>query len=357
MKQITEYVNEQFLIDSMLEIDAKIVCEALQAKILLELSKQLQDVKDAEINKKKEDKWRSIYARNFRQLFGDQGICWDKISDDDIEEMSGDENNDKFVRSVLQQKKDAIILVRDKEDKFFEYCILSWGDMYYIGKGSETGYGMKQGERMGYRNGRRAQWHDMAQKDKIELTQGKKLYVITNISKKKSEYRDVRSEKEQAKDGMIYFDEYSLKQIANANVKRYKEIIAKHKAEKVNDNKLINEVNAIIQKVANLAATVAKDPVKYIDVISKLSIVSTWVYDKPYTSYQNYDRKYHTYGVEGLLPNLMKYTEALGDAKKEGGYSWSSKDSKMKDVERYQKNLENGVEKCKKLLEEIDSLI
>ena len=254
-----------------------------------------------------------------------------------------DKNADKQVRDVLKGKTQAIILVKDKEDKDFEFVIFKTGSMYYL-----KPHGSKDaGANTGYPTGRRS-WHELTQKEKIELCQGKNLYFI-DAKESSKEYYDKRNEREKSRQGMLMFDPYSLRKIAEDNIKRYKEIIRKNAASKKNNNALLDECEQIIKRASELATEVAKNPVVNADLIGDVSTLCAWIYDDRTYHYDKYQKKYVYSGVPGILRTMVKYTRLVKDLAKTGGY-----EHQQDELKACEAALKQGVQKGKEIIAKIE---
>lgn len=369
MKNINEFIKGYFIQEELAEIDANLVCESFNCQLLKDLAKQLKDQKDNEKKKNDEEYERKLkeyekngwgkpyrethtYSQNFKKIFGGYygNIEWYKVTDKDITKIPASEDinkkADKEVRDVLKGKREAIILIKDKEDKEFVYVIFTAGQMFRLNNG---GYKEHPGSQLGYRTGSRAyNWKDLPQKEKIELCQHKNLYFI-DTSNLRIEWHKKRDDRYRNQQGIIMYDPESLSRIAQDNIRRYKEIIRKNKAKRENNDELIDECKTIIEKVAELSNIVAKDPISNADLISDLSSLSTWIYDKQHTDYSKYEKKYVTYGVPGILPTLISYTKLIKDIGDNGGY-----EHQQEELKRAKVNLQKGVDKAKELIQKIE---
>ena len=366
MKNINEFIKDYFIQEELAEIDANIVCESFNCQLLKDLAKQLKDQKDNE-KKKNDEEYKAklkeyeengwgkpyhdthTYSQNFKQIFGGYygNIEWYKVKDDDISKIPASEDvnkkADKDVRDVLKGKKDAIILIKDKDDKNFEYVIFNWGNMFAL---KENGYRSHAGSRLGSGNGR--SWRDLSQKDKIELCQNKNLYFIdtTNL---KVEWSKKHNDRYNQKQGIIMFDPESLSRIAQENIKRYKEIIRKNQANRINNDALFDECEKIIKRASELATEVAKNPVVNADLIEDVSNLSLWIYDKQYSEYSKWEKKYVTRGVPGILPLMVRYSRLVKDLSKDGGYS-----HQQDELKGVISALNKAVAKGKEIIEKIE---
>lgn len=369
MKNINEFIKSYFIQEELAEIDANLVCESFNCQLLKDLAKQLKDQKDNEKKKNDEEYEAKLkeyeergwgkpyhdthtYSQNFKKIFGGYygNVEWYKITDADISKIPAsedvDKNADKTVREVLKGKRQAIILIKDKEDKKFEYVIFTQGQMFRLNDG---GYNSHPGDQMGYRTGRRGyNWKDLTQAEKIELCQHKNLYFI-DTSKLRVEWQDKHNERYNRKQGIIMFDPESLSRIAKDNIDRYKEILRKNRAKRENNDELIDECGEIIKKVSDIAIEVAKDPVANADLISDVSTLSAWIYSKERSEYSKYQKKYVTYGVPGILTTLIEYTRLVKDLSGNGGY-----EHQQRELDKAKKDLQKAVDKAKELIQKIE---
>ena len=304
---------------------------------------------DEEYEKKYGWKSRSTtYSKNFKEIFSYyyNSVEWSEIQDKDIKRVEfpeeGDKNIEKEIRSVLKGKQNCII-VKDSEDKNFLYVIFSQGDMYKLnGKGSWNHAGQALRERSG------RQWKDIPQKDKIDYCKGNICYFIeTGVAK--GNLISKQSERRKSREGMIYLDPESLKSIAKQNIERYKEILRKNRAAKVDDDELLIEAKSIIKKCADYAVMVAKDPIRHADLIELVSSLSAWIYDKrTYHSGSGRNSQGYYSGVNGLLPTMMSYIKLIKSLSK-GGYEFEQRELKAA-----QENMKKAVEEAKNTIKLIE---
>ena len=358
MENILNTINDIKLLNEFAIIDANIICESLNCKLLQDLAKQLQDIRDEHqkyLDKEDEERKErgyfyrksTNYSKKFKDIFGRLSIAWDKITDSDIEKITFseevDKKQDKRIRDVLKGKDQKIIIIKDKNDKQFLYFIDNWGYVITLFKN----YSDLPGERKAHYNGRTTK--DLTQAEKVDLCHNRNVYII-NYPLYNKEAADKQRDRINSRDGMIMLDPESLKRIAENNVKRYKEIIRKNKANNINNNKLLNEVKQVIQQAATYTTMVAKDPIRHADLIADVSKLSVWIYDKQrYISGTSIRNPGYYSGVDGLLPTMMSYTKVLAEVSKNGGYEYQ-----QKELFNTQKKMEKALEECKKVLEEID---
>lgn len=353
MKNLIDNIKNIKITEEFDIIDGSIICESLQCKLLQDLAKQLLYIRsehqkqlDAEYEKDKELGWSSWKRSNncqvFKQIFGRLDVEWDKITDNDISKIPAsdeeDKKTDKQIRDVLKGKSQYLILVKDKEDKEFLWYIDTYSCVYRLNKQ----YNDLPGERRHHYEGRRPK--DLTQYEKIDLCKGNNIYFI-DYAKYQGNATIKKRDRRESRKGMILLDPESLQRLAENNVKRYKEIIRKNKANNLNNNDLLNKAKKIIQQAATYATMIAKDPVRHADLIRDVSDLSKWIYDKKrYISGNGRNPGFYS-GVDGLLPIVMSYTKVVADLAKNGGY------------EHQQKEFENLVQSMKKAISEAEKMI
>ena len=351
MDNILNYIEQQYIIDSIREDIANYVFESLNCKMLQELAKQLKDQKDDEKEQQSREKYPSHYNKDFKAIFGHyHAVAWDKIKDEDFRRVTfnGDPKNDraieKEVRSIIKGDQKSLVLVKDKDDDLFLYVIFTYGETIRLDyKGRNHA-----GESTGHNTGRK--WVDLNQREKLDLLKDKIIYIVDNFKQYDKEREDKRNERYRAQRGIILLDDTSLKAMAAENVKRYKEIIAKNRANRLNNTVLLDECSELIKKASDLAIEVAKDPIKYADVTYDISKLTLYIYDsRRYVAPTRYNKQGYYSGVNGLLPLISKYTDTLKDIQKNGGY-----EHQRKDLETYQNTLKDSVNKVKELIKNVE---
>jgi len=349
MMNLIDFIDNESLVNEMLDVNSELILEKLEAKVLKKLASQLTKQIEKEKEENSSKSWRpSLVSKNFRKIFGSSYISWSKVRDEDIEEIEPNEKNDKLVRAVLRGKRDAIILVVGDDGEFELYIDDRNGEVISLKKT----YGNYPGSTIGSR------WNKVPEASKIEMTKGKKLYVINNTNNLRQDTYKTQSDRRQSKAGMVLMDPHSLKDLAYDNIKRYKNIIAKKKAEELDNDDLIDEVNDVIKKCANLASKIAKDPSTYADSLSVVSQLVKYVYDERSWIQGRGSQSGYYVGVDGLLPTLMRYIDALNDIKKTDlSKAFANSSYYMNTLKACKEKLEKSLASCKKLMEKLDILI
>ena len=376
METVFKYISEALVLDSMKQIDSEIIYEKLNCKILLDVANQIKSIRNTEISNKqkeieddiaknpsaskrydqndmvktKDGKKYKVSTRNntFKSIFGNSNIEFDKISDSDVKVYEADDkNHDKIVRKAAKGEPSKIYILQDPKTEQYKYYFDCWGYIIYLyesGSGWNKNYtGNKELERKG------RQWVEPKQYEKVEMCKGLRIYEIDCSSKSSSQ---LRSKRYNDKAGIVWFDENSLKQYAKDNLERYKKIISQNKANRLNDDTLLSDIEKVIKKTAELAVECAKDPILNADVTPILSKLCPLIYGvKTYHSPQNYKQMGYYTGENGLLPQLNKYIDYLGRLKK-GTDSYY-----QQYFDETKKNLQDSLKKAKDLLKSIGETI
>lgn len=325
MKNLIENINENIIESMLASIDMNIIVESLQSSILIDLAKQMkQNAKD------NSDSW---YAKSssFKNLFGRESIKWSEVTDDKFTIVTADapekerKEMEKKVRKIIKNDIDAMAILRDPKSKEFTYLIDKWGGLRNIKTTSRI-----TGNR---RNS------DLNQKEKLSYLEGNDIYFLDLTG---LDSWDIKHKRQEEKRGMIELDNYALSEIARQNKERYKEIIAKNKAQKLAEEDNISElVNETIQRSMDIAAKVNKDVIKYADLLYPVEKMLLMIYDK-----QTYDQKYHRLeGSDGLLKAYASYIHNKVNANK-GSYS-----------DMYQKDTEEALGRIKETIKKLDDLM
>lgn len=358
MNSVLDIIKETIITEEFKLIDAEIIYESLNCQVLRDLASQLYKGrkeeeekldKEYEEEKKKYDWARKGTPMNkiFREIFGNNDIFWNKITDKDIEKYPATDDEkeqkkiDKKIREVL--KGTSKILIAQNKDGEFIYFADNWGSIYNLQKG--ISYGFHQGSNVSNRRGK-----VMPQYEKIEMLKGKTIYIISTSV---AEMSKLHGERNRAKSGRIMLDPESLKKLAEQNIERYKKILREKRAKNLNDDELLNKVKKIINQVASYATMVAKDPIRHADLLADVSSLSAWIYDKKsYHQPDRYNKQGYYSGVNGLLPMMMKYISLVKDLSNGGGYDFQNEN--LKSVRWAMKD---SIEKAEALLKKIEDKI
>jgi hypothetical protein len=354
MKNLFEYINDSNVNLFLETLDADIhyqsINESIQSSILMDFIKQITSMRNEQ---KERGDWR-ISTPLFKDMFRWRHIAWDKVKDSDFEickHLQGDESDKKLVkarkdmekkvRQVIKVESNAIVILRSPKTEKFTYYIDETGSMYQVSDGrrlsaSRSGRDISQSERMYY-----------VQENDIYYLPVKEL---STDSKRADRYK--------SREGMIDFDKDSLRKIAQDNVRRYKEIIAKNKSQRMTENDTIaEEVQEMVNRVLELTIKYNKDIVKYADLSYKIEDLMCMIYDQQvHTGFHQGKSTYR--GQNGLLYYFAKYMDYKRSALKDTKVStYSSNSHNNEYLTLYKSNIEKKLEKIDIKINEIESLM
>jgi hypothetical protein len=326
MKNLIESINENIIESMLYNIESNIICESLQSSILTDIVKQMK------AQSKNNDNW---YAKSvtFKDMFGSLNVIWSEVTDDNFEIITVDapekerKNMEKKVRKILRDEINAMIFLRGPKSKKFEFIITSYGQVKSLTSGANLTFKGRGGR------------GEITQKEKMNYLDGMDIYFL-DLSKIQT--WDIKKQRNETRAGMIELDDWALSQYARNNRERYKEIIAKNKAQKLVQNDNISElVNDAIQRSMEISTKINSDIIKYSDLVFPLTKVLELIYNK-----QTYDKKDHQInGFDGLLKSYSSYIYAKSHATK-GSY-----------VDMYQRDTEKAMELIKEAIKRIDDLL
>lgn len=144
-----------------------------------------------------------------------------------------------------------------------------------------------------------------------------------------------------SREGMIRpGDESQYRDIARANIRRYKEIIAQNKMNKDKTyEEITNLVNKALQSYLKAATLLHKDPVKYADSIYSLQVAGDYINGRA-----SYDRG-KTYGKNGIMYFYEHYNRSYAQMHKQSTAFGVDKDYYYKNLKSCETQIR---ELCKK---------
>jgi hypothetical protein len=153
----------------------------------------------------------------------------------------------------------------------------------------------------------------------------------------------LRSDRREARTGMITNTEDQNRRIARENIERYKKIVAQNKANRDKDFEEIDkQVENIIMRVLKASQISHRDPSK----ISTIQVqrLNEWIYDE--VRYSSSTHK--SYGKTGLLRLYNTFTDYFNDVKKGSSYTFQ-----IEGLEKVKVEIKDTI---KKIDEELKSL-
>jgi hypothetical protein len=348
MKSVLDYINEQRIDENMLlleAIDAEIITESFQCKALKNLQKEIFKTKqDAE------GKGSYRHYQLFKDIFRHEWYQWDKITNDDVTSYTAEESDKakKILRKVIKGDDSTKMGIIYKDNKP-AYVVMS--------------YTLKDimGDTPWYN--RRGYSQDVPQYVKLGYIDGNAVDIIdlSNYST-----GQIKRERDAAKRGIVEYDnpEY-LRKIAEDNIRRYKDIISKKRAEAIADeDETVMNLNALVSRVLQIVNKFSENLAKYADKSYKVEQLVKGLYsERKYTQGNRYN-KYQGYwsGRNGLLVLLPKYIDKLKDMHDVkcdgktgyyGDHNSSKGESLLKEIEALRKEIADQIAYVEKQIEEI----
>lgn len=361
---IDRIVNEQ-----LAEIDNDIICEALVSNMLRQIAQQLNDFAEYNAKLKTRNAWNYSGSQNrtthtFAYIFsgyqsydGASRIEWSKVTDSDFVEYdisdTADEKKKKKAYVIIKKaltvnNKNVVIIFYNNTKKEYTYVMLPYGDTYSLLNPNDNVSYKKTtfagGEKLVAR-GARGNTIDMKKSDKFDYVTGSsdKMYVLEITDEMREKVSKLRMDRNESQKGMILQDPESLQEYARQNIKRYKEIIAKNKIERINNTELIDKVKEVLDRANDVINKFAKDTIKYADKEIDVNTLMKLIYDVGTFSAPSQKR------TNGLLRVFANYTNRLARVKdtmksdyKEGG--WNSRNSRLSSLEDAEKELKNTID-------------
>lgn len=259
---------------------------------------------------------------SFRRLFGDNaGVALDKITSKDVQTFRYPRNIEDGVKEankIISGKAGGFIVLLNKKD---EFTAIIYGKNY-ISLSAGYGFGRSHVSRS-------TELLDMCRRSGeimvFKLTNGFHTWEL------KSDRRDARY-------GMIENTDNQNRKIARENVERYKKMAAQIRANKDNDFEEIDrQVEDIIMRVLKASQLSHRNPDKISNY--QISSLNKWIYDE-----KKWDRNNHSeYSKDGLLRIYNNYTEYFQAVRKGNAYSYQIdglKECKVK-LREIIKNIDN----------------
>lgn len=323
------------------------ITEAMSEPHLLEFwdwIKKTHPKLQAELDKvRKEENWGSYYTKEIRPItlsLLTNGIRWDQVRPSDVTVYNNHKDKIKDIRKALLDVANGgsiAIVKRMNTNGDYEY--------EYVGKGNGSkvyGFDLKEWQRIN-------RWNDSVERSygKMEFCDlaGKKdgtindwrIFIIIKIDPEVQGNRyKMQRERSDARAGMVENTPEYYKKVAEANRKRWKEMIAKAKAMGV-----ANEFLGVAQKIEPLIMRFAKMSQKMKD--------PKWVDDNRYSSaIENVSDRIKT-AIKLSVEMMQHVYIAQGQTES----SWTSKDGALRDARDEKNSLETQIKKIEEYLNKL----
>ena len=323
MKSLVEYISEANFNRNIEFYDLNIVSESLKDPKLIELAKYLKEFAS-----------KSYYNYSFGGLFSQFGVEWYKITESDWETITNIDKAKKIVRRVISNRSNSISsIVLVEYDGEIKYLITS--DVVFDLKNTKNLYDFEKGE--SYIKTVPERLSGLKQSYIVDLIKDNAVTYLLDSSKMYAT-QDKKSARRIAKYGIVLQgDEKYYKEVAERNIKRYKQIIAQRKAERAaQDDTLSKEVQEVLNKILELNMKIIKEPVKYADCLYSIATLA-------YYSYGSINK---AKSGNSLLYMYSEYVDAnVRNASGKNNYDWI--------VDAQEKTTKQLREKIKEMKEEI----
>lgn len=374
--------DKNILVETANLIADEVINESFQASILTALAKRIKDVesknreKDAEAAKRWHEQGYSgtpsKSAKSFASIFGPltetsyggkktgiRGLKWSEIKDSDFKQYKGDDKEFvKFLKSVYAKKAiaDMIVCAPGTKDivAFIQGYAKTLGDVrVYI---FETD---------GWRNGEHAKIPGIKEKtakkykydvrplkvnETLELIKDFDIYVLEITESMIKDYDELSKTRLKSQEGVVNYDDWSLKNLAKQQQARYKAMVEEIKAKKLqaDPNVYFDEIKQTNEEAMSLFQKVISKP-ENMDVrfdISELMRYMSYTYEEFYKSMKS------SRDADNSEEHAKKWNEEHPDKADKDVTRWSKYDR-----ERAQNEINNSkeyLERVKKMIKEIE---
>lgn len=348
MKNLVEFIKEnQDLINeyyrTMNDINFDIICESFKANILSEVVAQSKLAMEEYHDRQAANRYASISKpTDLKYVFTSFAYKWDAITNDRVKRFVGNDKEGKkmFMRICTHRGnstagiiifENPAIVDDSKQHKYSGMLIKNvWGTLDYYGIMSSqfNRDRVKPSQALSYIN-------DDTIYNIIEFNENDEISTIRNErSRRKSGIVPIPSDNKNVDFRQMY------KEMAEKNMTRYKRLAAKLRVDKLAANDDIpDRVMTAVSTVMDLAKEFSKNPIKYAkyeyDIRKLLDLVS----DKSYSA-QGYNKKWQTYGINGLMYLFSSYISCKLELAKGNSY-----ESDRTNFERYKKSINEMLER------------
>ena len=317
----TKYISKVLEEYSILEGEEILqINESFKSSILISLAKAIQDAEKGNVeNDKKEAQYYkeqgwgtpSKSAKSFASIFGPitlhqrwdktktgiQGLKWSEIKDDDFELYKSVSADDKTFAKILKncylKKLQANFICCEPGTKNVVIFIKGYsntpGDVRVFGLKSKWGNRDEVTEKTAtkYKYGERPLKFDEA----MEVISGLDVYVLKITDNMKTEYIKLHDTRIASQEGVINYDERSLKDMLQQQKARYKAMVKEIKAKKLEGDpkQLIEKINKVHAEAIAIMEKIMSNPEnmdEYFDVGRLLSYCSR-AYESFYDAFQH----------------------------------------------------------------------
>ena len=261
MKSFLEYINESFEINEQFEIN-----EALKSSLLRKVALATSKIPSLK-----------------RGLASIEEIDWDNISDDMFVRYDGAEAKKVVTKVISKDINGVVIICMDDEDEP-TYVVNSIKRLIDLKRGTD-------------------EFQDTRSKILLYTGKAKAVYVLDRdaIKTQVLKTRNLKIDRRESREGSIdSSDPEQMRSIAQANMERYKTMIAKNRA--VRDDEIIVKAQSVMSEAMDLVNRMSVNMTRYSKVSYKIEQLMQMTY-----GYSKMD-KFNDMGYEkGLLQLLAQY--------------------------------------------------
>lgn len=319
-------------------ITETVINEAFQSNMLRGLDAQIKDAKK---------NWSYFRVNSFRELMRYYAVAWDKVNDSDFKEYKVGDDAKKMINDFVKGKVSGLLFGK-KGDDFVYFC----DSMLRTAKFAPNHIYLDN--LRDFERGGRKMAPQYMYKDALNHEGDVDTILLLKFDALKYTERAVyqlRTQRAHAKDGVIPVgDPNYYKKVAADNVKRYKDIIAKHKVENMTENmkKLSEDVKNIIDQAMDLSTKVLTEPDKYAVARFEIGWVDEYIYKT-----SSYDRG-RVSGFDGLLPLFKSYVDKVLTLSKQDSYN---PDSAVKGLEKIEADIRKYIDVVKSKIDKVNEVV
>ena len=262
MKSFLEYINESFEIN-----------EALKSSLLRKVALATNKIPSLE-----------------RGLASIEEIDWDNISDDMFVRYDGAEAKKVVTKVISKDINGVVIICMDDEDEP-TYVVNSIKRLIDLKRGTD-------------------EFQDTRSKILLYTGKAKAVYVLDRdaIKTQVLKTRNLKIDRRDSREGSIdSSDPEQMRRIAQANMERYKTMIAKNRA--VRDDEIIVKAQSVMSEAMDLVNRMSVNMTRYSKVSYKIEQLMQMTYG--YSKMDNYNDMGYKKGLLQLLSQYMSYKQQV----------------------------------------------